>query len=420
LKFAGYDGVVIQGRADKPVWIYVKDGKAEIRDAGKLWGLDTYSVQEAIWAELGSKKVKVLCIGPAGERLVRFATIATDNGNHSGVGGTGTVMGSKNLKAIAVRGTGKVEVAKPEELKELAFTMRRYRYRPEARPPMSMYAVSQHRVGTGRRAPDKAELREHEKAPDRAELREHEKKDTLKARACWGCPIACQTVFSVPDGMMPGISNSCAALSRFRKASRTYYGGYTKNYVKVVGLQDGSGVNSGEIESIIAWLRGCYEAGLLREEETGISLEDYGSYEFFERLITKVVAREGFGDLLGEGVQRASDALGGVGKEFINHVNRGFREAYQPRLFPTSAFLGAFESSGRLTLYHTWAARTILKHSEEPMGYGWLSNDEWVGRIKELFGTPMRASINPTKPSWQSGRRTTRPPEPGASYSVTR
>jgi aldehyde:ferredoxin oxidoreductase len=145
LKFAGYDGVVIQGRADKPVWIYVHDGKADIRDAGKLWGLDTYSVQEAIWAELGSKKVKVLCIGPAGERLVRFATIATDNGNHSGVGGTGAVMGSKNLKAIAVRGTGKVEVAKPEELKELAFKMHRYRYRPEARPPMSMYAAQRAR-----------------------------------------------------------------------------------------------------------------------------------------------------------------------------------------------------------------------------------------------------------------------------------
>jgi aldehyde:ferredoxin oxidoreductase len=321
---------------------------------------------------LGSKKVKVLCIGPAGERLVRFATIATDNGNHSGVGGTGTVMGSKNLKAIAVRGTGKVEVAKPEELKELAFKMRRYRYRPEARSPDGL--VAKHRMGHGGMAGD-------------TELREHEKKDTLKGKACWGCPIGCRMVFSVPDGIVPGISNSCSALSRPRRVSRTYYGKYTKNYLKVVGLVDGYGINSHDMDFIIAWLRGCYEAGLLREEETGISLEDYGSYEFFERLITKVATREGFGDLLAEGVHRASDALGGVGKEFIKDVNRGFKESYQPRSIPTSTLLAAFESSGRLSLYHTWANRTLMKHCEEPNGRGWLSNDEWVGRIKELFGT---------------------------------
>jgi aldehyde:ferredoxin oxidoreductase len=364
LKFAGYDGVVIQGRADKPVWIYVKDGKAEIRDAGKLWGLDTYSVQEAIWAELGSKKVKVLCIGPAGETLVRFATIATDNGNHSGVGGTGAVMGSKNLKAIAVRGTGKVEVAKPEELKELAFRMHRYRSRPEARPPFGLYGVGQHRLGHGGQVQD-------------TELTEHWKKDTIKGKACWGCPIACQTVFLVPSGIRSGISNFCSGISRFRKASRNYYGGYTKNYVKVVGLLDGNGVNCHEIDSIITWLRGCYEAGLLREEDTGISLEDYGSYEFFERLLNTVINRKGSGDLLAEGVHRASDALGGIGTEFINDVNRGFHEVYHPRILPTSALVAAFESSQRLSLYHTWATRVLPKHSEEPMGRGWLSNDEW-------------------------------------------
>jgi aldehyde:ferredoxin oxidoreductase len=336
--------------------------------------LDTYSVQEAIWAELGSKKVKVLCIGPAGERLVRFSTIATDNGNHSGVGGTGAVMGSKNLKAIAVRGTGKVEVAKPEELRELTFKMHRYRSRPEARPPFGLYGVGQHRLGHGGQVQDK-------------ELMEHWKKHTIKGIACWGCPIACRQVFSVPGGIRPGISNFCSGIGRFRGASKNFYGRYTKNYVKVVGLLDGNGVNCHEIDSIITWLQGCYEAGLLREEETGISLKDYGSYEFFERLINKIVDGEGLGHLLAEGVHRASDALGKVGKEFVEHVNRGFHEVYYPRILPTSALIAAFESSLRLTLYHTWATRFLTKHSEEPNGRGWLSNEEWVNRVKEVFGT---------------------------------
>jgi aldehyde:ferredoxin oxidoreductase len=374
LKYAGFDAVVVEGRADHPVWIYIRDGEAEIRDGKKFWGLDTYSTQEALWEELESKKAKIVCIGPAGERLVRFATLATDNGNHAGVGGVGAVMGSKNLKAIAVRGTGKVEVARPEELYQLAYKMHRYRLRPEARPPYGLYGVNQHRLGHGGEVKNK-------------ELIEHWKRDTLKGIACWGCPIACRMVFSVPDGIRPGLSNFCSGMSRFRGPSRKYYGRYTKNYMKVVGLLDGMGIDCHGVESLISWLRGCYEAGSLKEEETGVSLRDYGSYEFFEKLLTKIAGREGFGDLMAEGVHRASDALGGVGKEFIEDVNRGFHEVYHPRLLPTSALLAAFESSMRLSLYHTWATKFLLRHNEEPMGRGWLTNEEWVNRVREIFGT---------------------------------
>ena len=374
LKFSGFDGIIIQGRSEKPVWIFVNDGNAEIRDAAELWGQDTYSVQETIWKELGSKKVKVICIGPAGERRIRFATIATDNGNHAGVGGIAAVMGSKNLKAIAVRGTGKIAMSKPDELYGLARKMHRYRLRPEARPPFGLYGANQHRLGHGGEAKDR-------------ELIEHWKKDTIKAKACWGCPVACMPVFSVPDGIRPGISNCCSGMSRFRKASKKFYGGYTKNYMKVVGLMDGYGINCHEIDSIIKWLEGCYASGRLSEKDTGISLKDYGSYESFESLLKMVVEREGFGDLLAEGVNRASNALGKIGTEFIENVNRGFHEVYYPRILPTSALVAAFESSLRLSLYHTWATRILTKHIQEPSGRGWLTNEEWVGRIKEIFGT---------------------------------
>jgi aldehyde:ferredoxin oxidoreductase len=194
-------------------------------------------------------------------------------------------------------------------------------------------------------------------------------------------------VFKVPDGIVSAVSNFCSAISGHRRASRQYYGRYQTSYMKVMGLIDGSGVSTHDIDFIVNWLRGCYQAGLLREEETGVSFQDFGSYEFYEGLIRRIVDREGFGDLMAEGAHRASDSLGKLGKEFINDPSRGFKESYQPRIIPTSALLAAFESNGRLSLYHTWPSRIFFKHAEEPNGRGWLNNGEWVSRIREIFGT---------------------------------
>ena len=168
LKYAGYDGLIIQGKSDRPVWLLIKDEKVGIRDATSMWGMDTYTVQEAIWNELGSKQPKILCIGPAGENLIRFATIATDNGNHAATGGAGAVMGSKNLKAIAVYGTGKINIAHPEKLYHLAYTMHRLRHRAEARPPYGLSNIGFHRMGHAI-----GQLKN-------IELIEHWKKDSLK------------------------------------------------------------------------------------------------------------------------------------------------------------------------------------------------------------------------------------------------
>jgi aldehyde:ferredoxin oxidoreductase len=102
LKFAGYDGIIVQGKAEKPVWIWINDNSIEIKDAGDLWGLTTHQTQESIWSTLGSRRVQISCIGPAGENLVRFASISHGNGSSAAIGGMGCVMGSKNLKAIAM------------------------------------------------------------------------------------------------------------------------------------------------------------------------------------------------------------------------------------------------------------------------------------------------------------------------------
>ncbi|MGD8996950.1 MAG: aldehyde ferredoxin oxidoreductase N-terminal domain-containing protein, partial [Anaerolineae bacterium] len=118
LRFSGFDHLVIKGRADGPVYLWIHDGEIEIRDASGLWGESVFDTQERIRDELGDPEVKALCIGVAGENLVRFANVMTGMKNAAGRTGMGAVMGSKNLKAIAVRGTMDLEIRFPEEALE--------------------------------------------------------------------------------------------------------------------------------------------------------------------------------------------------------------------------------------------------------------------------------------------------------------
>lgn len=120
LRFTGYDGLIISGKSENPVYLWLHDGRAEIRDADHIWGKDTCDTVDLIQKELSDQKIRVACIGPAGENLVRIASIITDKGRACARTGVGAVMGSKGLKAVAVRGTGKIAVAHEAELQKLA------------------------------------------------------------------------------------------------------------------------------------------------------------------------------------------------------------------------------------------------------------------------------------------------------------
>ena len=120
LKLAGYDGLILQGAAEAPVYLHIMDGHAELRDASHLWGMDAYAVQDVLLAEVGDAKARVLSIGPAGEREVLYACMVNDAGRMPGRGGSGAVMGHMKLKAIVVRGTGRVDLAEPAAFREYA------------------------------------------------------------------------------------------------------------------------------------------------------------------------------------------------------------------------------------------------------------------------------------------------------------
>ncbi|MFC2006224.1 aldehyde ferredoxin oxidoreductase family protein [Chloroflexota bacterium] len=372
LEFAGYDGLIVQGKAAKPVWLWINDGVVEIRDAAKYWGLDLYSTEEAIWDDLGSKKAQVVAIGPAGENLVRFAVLGTGSVNFAGIGGAGAVMGSKNLKAIAVRGTGGVRVAKPDELMEYALWVRRQIYRGEARPPYGLSQIGSHRLGRGLNA--------------EPAFFEKVKNDSIKAQTCFGCPIACIPLFSFPGAMRAGTESICVALNWYRPYSLARYGHDTADSLKAAELVNILGVDCNEPMRIFKWLENCYKEGLLSEEETGISLKDIGEYECAERLLNKIAYRDGFGDKLAEGIHRACDAIGKVGEEFIDHANRGFKEAHTPRIWPTTALASAMDSSIRFEFFHPWSGRIAQQNPADERGAGWVTLDEWVSVIKDMLG----------------------------------
>ncbi|MEM0506449.1 MAG: aldehyde ferredoxin oxidoreductase N-terminal domain-containing protein, partial [Thermosphaera sp.] len=205
LKFAGFDMIIIEGRAERPVYLWINDGKAEIRDASHLWGRDTYDTTDAIKEELSpvigrdeASHVKVACIGPAGERLVRFACIINDKSRAAGRGGHGAVWGSKRLKAIAVRGRMKPQVAKEELFKEtVKKSMELIRKSPVTSEGLPKFGtavlvniINAHGVFPTRNF-QTGVFPEAEKISGETIAKEIMDWNKQKEEICWGCPIGC-------------------------------------------------------------------------------------------------------------------------------------------------------------------------------------------------------------------------------------
>jgi len=200
LKKTGFDAIVIEGKADKPVYLWVNDGKAEIKDAGGLWGKNTHETTDMIVKELGDEKVRVACIGPAGENLVKFACVISDKHRAPGRGGVGTVMGSKNLKAIAVRGTKKIEIAKPEAFEKVVKDcINKLKESPTTGQGLPTYgtAVLVNIINQSGIFPTRNFQTGVFEGAEK--ISGETMKDTIlvKNKACHGCPIACGRVTEV-------------------------------------------------------------------------------------------------------------------------------------------------------------------------------------------------------------------------------
>ena len=337
LKKAGYDAVLLQGRAARPVYLSIDDTGARLRDASHLWGMKTKETQAAVRSELGDDRTQVASIGPGGENLVRYACIMHGLFDAAGRGGTGAVMGSKNLKAVAVRSHRKrPEVFDPAHLKELG----QWLAANTARFP---FLESLHAYGTG----STMEAYEAQGNLPVRNFRDHffpgvktisspTVKETIGIgmHGCVACPIRCKKVVrgsgplaSDPDYGGPeyetlaGLGSNCGIddLAVIAKANE---------------LCNAYSLDTISISGTLAWAMECFERGLLTRGDTeGLELR-FGNGEALLAAIELIALRRGIGGLLAEGAFRASRQLGRGSEQFVIHV-KGVESGYhEPRLKP--------------------------------------------------------------------------------------
>jgi aldehyde:ferredoxin oxidoreductase len=333
LKHSGFDAIVIEGKAKNPVYLWIHDGEAEIRDANHLWGKITGEVQEKIREELNDKNVRVAQIGPGGERLVRYACIINDLRNAAGRTGMGAVMGSKNLKAIAVRGTQKHEVANNEKLKEIIRSFNENIQKKNA---------GYFEFGTG------GDYVEESASTGNLSFRNFRDGGFTNAKAlepriiketfgmekdgCFACSVRCKKVIKIGD---PWNVDSI-------------YGGPEYETLGALGsncgIDDAAAVckanelcNKYSLDTIstgisISFAMECYEQGILTDKDTnGIKL-NFGNAEAMVQMVEMIGKREGLGDLLAEGVKRAADKLKNGSDKYAMHVKGVEIPMHEPRL----------------------------------------------------------------------------------------
>lgn len=323
LKFAGYDLIVISGKAEKPVLLWIADESVWISDARHLWGKDTFETDKLIKKEYGDKVVSTACIGPAGEKLVRFALISVDGERHAARGGVGAVMGSKNLKAIAVHGSGDVKVADFDAFNKAALEAHRaivdnelahYVYKNFGTARQVGFANDQDIYPT--RNYQAATFEEAENLSGERQRRDF----WVREHACYGCPIACSHIgiarsLRFKGTVVDGVEYECTALLGSMCGV-----GNLEAVAHANMICDGLGIDALSVGNTIAWAMECYEKGILTNEDTrGLKLT-FGNYEAQIDLIKKIASREGLGDLLAEGVRRASEKVRKGSEKFAMHV----------------------------------------------------------------------------------------------------
>ena len=308
LKFAGYDNIVFQGKSAKPVFLWIDNDNVELRDAGHLWGLDVRETDKTLKKEFGDRDVRISCIGPAGENLARPAAIMCSVYNAGARSGVGAVMGSKNLKAIAVRGTGVIKAKDPERLTEVVLpVIERLRVRP------SPYGTSGliNMLNDGHVLPTRnfTEGRLDEAYQISGEYFVEGGYRTRRI-GCFSCIRGCHIYTTVKEGPYSCYSGGPEYESCFALGSSTCVTD-TEALLKANELCNLMGLDTISAGIIIAWAMESYERGVLTSEDTeGLDLS-FGNEEALVKLIPMIARGEGkIGALLAEGTMRAAKRVG--------------------------------------------------------------------------------------------------------------
>jgi aldehyde:ferredoxin oxidoreductase len=324
VKFAGYDHIVIQGRAAKPVYLWINDGEVVIKDARHLWGKTTWETEELIRKELGDHDIKTLCIGQAGENLVKFAFAIAQDERVAAETGMGCVMGSKNLKAIAVRGSKSVKVARPEKYYEIVKKwyedVPKQHLSPLHESIGSPYLIKVFNQVFNLGIKNSQQLHGPEEELKKLYADDHVPKYLVRNIACFSCGHACQKFLMITDGPYAGekgmrpeygcTASLCTQLGVFDFAFS----------LKATNLANQLGIDAQEAGPTMAMAFECYQRGILTKKDTGGLKLEWGNKEVILELLRKIAYREGFGDVLAEGCLNAAKKIGKGAEKYAYHI----------------------------------------------------------------------------------------------------
>lgn len=337
LRLAGYQALVVTGAAEALTYLFIDDGRVYFRQAAHLEGLECWQTEEAIRRELKDGRVRVATIGPAGERLVRYAGVFNDGTRRAGRGGVGAVMGSKKLKAIAVRGTQSIHVADLEGMERESFRLFKVaqeavteKYRVLGTPAN---ILTLNRLGA---LPTRNFQQTTFSGAEAVSGEQFYDRHLVKVTACSGCPVGCEHIYHAGSGSQKQVRTRLDYETLFALGPLCCVD--QPNWViKAADLCDRYGLDSISTGVTVAWAMESFEKGLLGLADTdGLELT-FGNGAALVEMIERIAHRKGLGDLLAEGSRMASQKLGGGSDHWAINVKGLELPGYEPRSLKTMA-----------------------------------------------------------------------------------
>ena len=436
IKRAGWDGLFFKGQAEGPVYVWVQNEKVEIRDASGLWGKTVSETEAALDQEIPEKGLHVASIGPAGERLSLIAGIFNDRGRCAARSGLGAVMGSKRLKAVVVKGSQKVEVKDPEGLKaankelldllnaspqakmfdklpglgRVARTLGRFfgkaGFHTKTMPPLLKSLLEQYGTpgflafycATGE-APIRnwGGVAAECFGPDKAARISDDAVVSLEVKKyhCANCPVGCGGIIKVEDGPWPLEESHKPEYETLAAFGSMCLVDDLRAICQANHLCNMAGMDTISAGSAIAFAMECYEQGILTRDDTdGIDLR-WGSADAMLALLEKMIARQGLGDILADGVKRASERIGKGSEKYAMHsggqevgyhdprIDPGFATAYQCEPTPGRHTIAAYAYQEILDLHKIFPAEKV-KAVPQIVSKGWSHKAKGKARLQSL------------------------------------
>jgi aldehyde:ferredoxin oxidoreductase len=337
MKRAGYDAIIIMGKSEKPVYLWIDDDSVQLLEAEHLMGKSPSETEDAIKDELGDYYVRVASIGLAGEKLSRIACIINEKTRAAGRTGLGAVMGSKNLKAIAVRGTHDITVAKPEEFMDMVKEFHERMKGPATQKYRTLGTVENVLVHNALFCmPTRNYRQAHFEEAGKVSGEVLNEKYVPKIIGCSSCAMRCEHVVVVPEGSYKG------TLTRMEYETLWALGPYCgidrlDAIIKGMDLCNYYGIDAISAGVVVGFAMDCYENGILTRSDLGGIDAHFGNSEALLQLLEKIGQREGIGDLLAEGVSIAGQKIGKGAEKLAQHIKGLEVTGYDLRCLKTAA-----------------------------------------------------------------------------------